>query len=58
MNNLNEQDFQTDAKPGEQGYCAPDGKYPENPTELRMPSQSEVTKKQNILVVWPFRYLC
>ena len=46
MNNLNEQDFQTDAKPGEQGYCAPDGEYPENPTELRMPSQSEVTKKQ------------
>ena len=43
MNNLNEQGFQTDAKPGEQGYCAPDGKYPENPTELRMPSQSEVT---------------
>ena len=46
MNNLNEQDFQTDAKPGEQGYCAPDGKYPENPTELRMPSQSEVTKNK------------
>ena len=46
MNNLNEQGFQTDAKPGEQGYCAPDGKYPENPNELRMPSQSEVTKNK------------
>ena len=46
MNNLNEQDFQTDAKPGEQGYCAPDGTDPENPTELRMPSLSEVTKCQ------------
>ena len=44
MNNLNEQDFQTDAKPGEQGYCAPDGTDPQNPTELRMPSLSEVTK--------------
>ena len=46
MNNLNEQDFQTDAKPGEQGYCAPDGTDPQNPTELRMPSLSEVTKCQ------------
>ena len=49
MNNLNENGFhhfQTDAKPGEQGYCAPDGTDPQNPTELRMPSLSEVTKCQ------------
>ena len=57
MNNLNEQGFQTDAKPGEQGYCARNNSDPKNPTELRMPSLSEVTKPtfQNFcLTIQPF----
>ena len=52
--------FQTDAKPGEQGYCARrNGADPKNPTELRMPSLSEVPKPTfQFFCLTIFSHLC